>query len=157
MGDAKVKSTSPSKNYSTETTLRARAGSRAWRSFVQFDLSSITGAVTQATLRLYATDGRPTGGSFHDVADSWTESTITYTTALLLSNLIATTGAVVTDTWLELDVTATLQTNIDGIASFGFDSQSSNSIFCSSKEGANPPQLIVTVTLAAAPLAPPAR
>ena len=129
VGDAKVKSTSPTNNYGTETTLRARAGSPAWRSFVQFDLSSITGTVTQATLRLYATDGSPTGGSFHDVADSWTESTITYASGPPLTNLIATTGAVATDTWLELDVTATVTGNVDGVASFGFDTSSSNSVY----------------------------
>ena len=144
VGDAKVKSTSPTNNYGTETTLRARAGSPAWRSFVQFDLSSITGTVTQATLRLYATDGSPTGGSFHDVADSWTESTITYASGPPLTNLIATTGAVATDTWLELDVTATVTGNVDGVASFGFDTSSSNSVYYSSKEGSNPPELAVT-------------
>ena len=121
VGDAKVKSTSPTKNYGTETTLRARAGSPAWRGFVQFDLSSITGTVTQATLRLYATDDSPTGGSFHDVADSWTESTITYASAPPLTNLITTTGAVSTGTWLELDVTATVAGNVNGVADSAID------------------------------------
>jgi PKD repeat protein len=144
--DAKVRSTNPTRNYGSDTTLRARADSPEWRSFVQFDLSSITGIVTDAVLRLYATDGSSTGGSFHYVDESWSESTITYESAPPLDDPITAAGAIADDSWLEINVTAAVQADGDGLVSFGVESPSANSVFYSSKEGANPPELVITST-----------
>jgi hypothetical protein len=56
----------------------------------------------------------------------------------MLGNL----GTVVTGTWAELDVTGLVVG--DGTYSFALISASTNTAYYSTKQGVNPPQLVVT-------------
>ena len=142
--DAYVQSGSPTKNYGTQTTLRIRGGgSPFYKSYVTFDLTGVSGTVTSAKLRLFTTDASPYGGQVYPVpAASWTESGITYNNAPALANPLGLLGATTANTWAQLDVTSAVHAG-DKV-SFGIDSTSTNSAYYSSKEGTNPPQLVVT-------------
>ena len=83
VADAHVKSTSATKNYGAETTLRLRNGgtsSDTYRSYLKFDVTGLASAPDSAKLRLFVTDESPDGGSVFKVANSWTETAITWAT-----------------------------------------------------------------------------
>ena len=142
--DARVNSTSPTTNYGNAVEIRTRAGE--YESYLKFDVNGLPGSAASATLRLYVTDGSPDGGDVFLVSNAWTESTITYNTAPVISGTaIASMGAVTAGTWVEVDVTSAIAGN--GVVSFGLRSASTNSALYSSKEmvtpSANPPELVI--------------
>jgi len=141
--DAKVKSSSPTSNYGTEPDLRVRAGDTTYRSYLRFTLSGLEGsAVLSATLRLYATDPSDDGGALYQVASEWTESGITWETAPTIGGAPLAGGAgVIANQWREIDVSSVVLGN--GSYAFALDGPSGNSAYYSSREGANPPQLVV--------------
>ncbi|HSD79322.1 MAG TPA: DNRLRE domain-containing protein [Solirubrobacteraceae bacterium] len=144
VADAYVQDGSPTKNYGSVAWLRLRAATPTYLSYLTFDVSGLAGTVTSAKLRLYTTDASPDGGRVHVVTPgSWSEAGITYATApALTAPPIAGFGSVLLDAWGQADVTSAVAGN--GTVSFGLDSASTNSVYYSSREGANPPQLVVT-------------
>ncbi|MEZ4713574.1 MAG: DNRLRE domain-containing protein [Caldilineaceae bacterium] len=151
VADAMVKSSSATRNYGADSALRLRGGSDPlYNSYLQFNVTGVSGAVQSAKLRLYVTDGSDVGGALYAVSNNggngtpWTESGITWANAPAISGSPLTTlGAINADAWAEYDVTAAIGGN--GIFSFGINTTSSNSAYFSSKEGANPPRLVITV------------
>jgi uncharacterized repeat protein (TIGR01451 family) len=147
VADAQVRSSSATRNYGSLATVRGRDGSTAYRGFVGFDVGAIDGVVSEAVLRLYVADGSPVGGSFFEAADGWSESEVTWNTQPSLGVPIVSLGAVASGSWVEIDVTDLVggaAAGGDGLFSVGFTSSSSNSVMYSSREGANPPQLVIT-------------
>jgi PKD repeat protein len=141
-GDAKVRSTRSDRNYGSADDLRLRDGSHVWESFLRFDVSGLPAAVISAKLRLYVTDGSADGGTLFATNSSWSEATITYSTRPpLVEPSIGNLGRVSNGTWVEIDVTSQVSGN--GAFAFGLSSSSSNSAFFSSREGANPPELVI--------------
>jgi hypothetical protein len=77
------------------------------------------------------------------VADSaWTETGITYAGAPALGTMIGQSGALTAGTWVSFDVTAQIAGN--GLVSFGLSTGSTAVRIMDSREGANPPQLVLT-------------
>ena len=115
------------------------------------NVSGLSGSVQSAKLRLYVTNASPDGGSVYLVDNNylgtgtgWQEDGIIWDNAPVISGgPLSAAGAVSLDTWVELDVTAAIVG--DGIYSFGMSSSSTNSVFYSSTEGTNPPELVVSV------------
>jgi PKD repeat protein len=151
VADAKVQSTKPQRNYGSGDTLRVKAGTSIHESHLQFEVQGLVGSsVTSAVLRLYVTDGSPVGGSLYEADSGWLESGITWENAPpSFGSPLAIAGAVTTGTWVELDVTAAVQ--VEGTFSFVLKDGSSTSAYYSSREGVNPPQLVIT---RGAPVAP---
>ncbi len=140
--DAHVKSTSPSNNYGTVAWVRARLSSEIYRPYLKFNVAGLPGPVIQARLRLFATDGSPDGGSVYAVDNGWSELSINWNNAPLISgNPLTSAGSVATESFVELDVTSAVTG--DGTYSFAITSANSNSIYYSSSEGAVPPVLII--------------
>ncbi len=141
--DAYVKSSSPSSNYGSASYLRLRDASPSYRTYIQFQVSSLSGTPWRATLRLYAYDGSNSGGDVYSVANSWTESGITWNNAPAISGpALDSLGAVADDTWAEYDVTDAVTGN--GTYSFAVQNSSTNSLYLRSREGAsNPPELVI--------------
>ncbi len=102
--------------------------------------------VTSAKLRLYCVNLSGVGGDFYPVADTtWSEKNVTWNTAPTSGTTsLGKLGAVAVGSWYELDVTS-LVTG-DGTYSLQGISSSSDGAYYSSKEGANPPQLVITVS-----------
>jgi PKD repeat protein len=151
--DAYVKSSSPNSNYGSSSELRVKTGDSIYRSYLRFDLGSLTGPwVISAKLRLYTTDGSSDGGALYPVAGGWTESGITWATAPAVGGAPIAAGAAVTaGQWREIDVTSWVRGT--GTYEFALQSGSSNSAYYSSRQGANPPQLVVQSLAAAIPVA----
>ncbi len=153
--DAHVRSTSVSTNFGTATTLRLRtAPSEVYRGYLRFTVAGLTQAPTNARVRLYVTDASPIGGSIYTVSDSWTETGITWSNAPPISGTaLSSAGPVTPGTWIELDVSAAVTGN--GTYSFGMQTSSGDSVLFSTREGVNPPQLVVSAsgTVPPAPVA----
>lgn len=147
VADAKVRSTNPNTNYGTIPDLQLRLGDASnpitFRSFVKFTVSGIGGPPLKATLRLYVTDQSPQSGSVFSVANSWTETGVVWNLAPTLGAQLSAGGAAPLNTWKEFDVTAAITG--DGTYSFALKEMHSDSVFYSSREGANKPQLVVTM------------
>jgi PKD repeat protein len=156
--DAHAKSSSPTKNYGTETTIRVRApsatGADGYRAFIRFDVSGVAGrAVTSAKLRLFATDGGPHGGTVHPITTAWTETGLTWNNSPALQPAIGSIGAVGTNVWVEFTLPIGNITG-DGPIAFGIAGATTNSVIYTSREGANTPQLILNIGTGGGP--PPA-
>jgi PKD repeat protein len=141
--DSYVVQNKANNNYGSAKDLRIRStSSQTHIGYVRFDVGGLGGSVTSATLRLYVTDPSYDGGSVYLVSNDWGESTITWNNAPAISTApLGSTGDVVTGTWVEVDVSAALTGN--GSVSFALRSDASNSALYSSREGTNPPQLVV--------------
>jgi hypothetical protein len=108
--------------------------------------------VQSAKLRLYVTDAGPNGGAFYAVSNNylssstpWVEEGLTWSNAPALSGSpLSQLGTVSLNTWVEIEVTAAISG--DGVYSFGVSSSSTNSVFYSSKEGSQPPQLVIEMS-----------
>lgn len=126
------------------TELRVRFGSISYRSYVKFQVSGLTGPVTSAKLRLNVTEDSPDGGRVYRVANSWSESSLTWNNAPPPGTQVGSAGAVAPGT-----VTVTLDPAIftaNGTYSFALANGSAISAIYSSSETTNPPRLILTTT-----------
>lgn len=140
--DAFTKSTSATRNYGREATLRVRGGSPAYSAYLRFDLSGLAGrTVTGATLRLYASDGGPQGGTVVRTGTTWTETTIAWGNApAAVAGPLASIGAVGSGAWVE--VALPLDSVAGGTAlSLAISGTHTNSVYYSSREGSAPPEL----------------
>ncbi|MFQ5650421.1 MAG: choice-of-anchor D domain-containing protein [bacterium] len=147
ISDARVKSTSPSENFGSETTFRVRSGHRSYHSFLKFDLTDI-GVVNSARLRLYVTDGGPGGGrisvasnTYQGSGTPWDEDGVVWNNAPEINKTITTLGQVTADKWIEIEVTGVIAGA--GFYSFAMEGTTTNAVRYSSKEGSHAPELIV--------------
>ena len=147
--DANVKSSSPTKNYGQDATLRVRvpsaSGADGYRSFLRFDVTGVAGRpITAARLRLFSTDGGPHGGIVHPTATSWTETGVTWNAAPALQPAVGAIGAVANNVWVEFNLPAGTVSG-DGPVAFGLAGATTNSVIYTSREGANKPELILQI------------
>ncbi len=150
--DTYVHADNPSTNYGRAASLLTD-GSPDAQSLLRFALRGIKGSVTRATLRVFAGTGSITGYEVHPVANStWAEGTVTYDTRPEAGGEVAKSGAFGSGgVWTEVDVTALVTGN--GQLDLALRSTGTTAISMSSREGANPPQLVVDVDAGAAPAA----
>ena len=96
-----------------------------------------------ATLRLFVTDASATSGTLYRTGTTWNESTINY------NNRPGTTGGALGGSrnaalgqWVEFDVTST----VTGAGDYGFTltNGTSDLVGFSSRQGAHPPQLVIS-------------
>ncbi len=142
IADAHVNAAYPTTNYGTAAELR-EDGSPVKRGYLRFNVTGLSGAVSKATLRLYANSSLSTGITAHRVADNtWGETTINYSNAPALGTALATTGAISQGTWVSIDVTSYVTGN--GAYSFGLTNGSATALSLASREATNKPQLVIT-------------
>lgn len=142
--DAYVRRAAATKNFGSASTLRARRTSNdEYRSYMRFSVSGLSAPVTSAKLRLFVTEGSADGGGLRSVANTtWSQSSITWNNAPPFGNTsLAVAGRVTTGTWVELDVTSHVTGN--GEYSFAVANSSSDSVSYSSREGGQPPEIVV--------------
>lgn len=146
--DSFVRSTYPTKNYGTNTSLRVRAGgSPTDNSYLRFTVAGVDKPVTKAILRLFVTDASPDGGSVYFADNGWIESgvgSITWDNRPLIAGpAIGSAGATVVGRWVEIDLGTAIAGN--GTYTLVLASSKTNSAIYSSRQGANPPQLTVVM------------
>jgi len=140
--DSYVDASAPTTNHGTTTTIRVD-GSPIVRSYLRFNVAGLTGPATGATLRVWANSAQSTGYDVFGVADNtWVETAITNSNAPAFGAKLGSSGAVATGTWTSVNVTSDITGN--GLVSFGLSTTNSTALSLSSREGANPPQLVIT-------------
>jgi hypothetical protein len=144
--DAQVKSTSPTKNYGTLATLRLRAGTASsaeeYRTLLRFAAPAM-GTVTSAKLRVFVTDASKSGGSAFPTSAGWAERTVTFASAPAATGPALDTVGTAAKGWITYDVTAAVRA---GTLDFLLTTASTDSLITSSREGTQPPELLITHT-----------
>jgi hypothetical protein len=143
VADAHVDDSAPTTNSGTSTTLRID-GSPIRQAYLRFVVTGVSGAVTKATLRVYANSSSSRGHQVHGVADTtWGETTITFANAPPVGPAVASSGSFSAGGYREVDVTSLITGN--GTFSLAMTALSSTAISYGSRESANKPELVVTV------------
>jgi hypothetical protein len=143
VADTRVEAGNPNANFGAATALVVDASPQS-ESYLRFNVSGLTGSVQSATLRLRVLDATTNGPPVSTCgAAAWNETGLTWNSKPAMSSPRDDKGVVATGTWLEYDVTPFLTGN--GNVCFGLIPQSSDGVDFSSKEGANPPQLVITI------------
>ncbi len=160
LGDAYVRGGSfAGSNYGANQALFFREHNNTrhkYKSYLKFDVSAVSGTITQARLRIYGynSSGGTMGVNIHRVdGDSWSEMGITWSNAPAEGDVIATTTLDNTRKYVEVDVTAFCAEQLEGdkTAGFALTTTSGSLGDVNSREAANPPQLDIAWT----PLPPP--
>ena len=106
IADSYVSQATPDTNYGSNSTLRVDS-SPIIDSYLRFDLQSLSGTVTSATLRVFANSSQTVGFDVRGVSDdSWVESSITYNTAPGFSSVVDSSGPVTAGNSYDFDVTS---------------------------------------------------
>jgi hypothetical protein len=115
-----------------------------YEAYLKFSLSGIAGTVQSAILRVYSTSSTVDGPAVYATTNNWTETGITWNTRpTLTSSVLDDKGTIATGVWIEYNVTA--QITGDGTYSFGLIPTSTDAVSFSSREGTQPPQLILNI------------
>jgi glucose/arabinose dehydrogenase/PKD repeat protein len=148
--DTFVKSSSPTTNYGTGTTMRQRkTASETMTSYLKFDVSGLTGPAQSAKIRLKVTDASNDGGGVYVVSNNylgtstaWTQTGLKWNNAPAISGTaLSSVGAVSVGSWVEFDVTSAITGN--GSYSFGLKNNSSDVVQYNTKEATNRPELLI--------------
>ncbi len=144
-----MKSSSPSTNYGTLTTVRVRDDSSAapiiYRTYLRFDVTGLGGPPSAVRLRLYVTDASVDGGTVYAVANGWTETGLTWATAPSIGGpALGAVGATPSaGSWLEI-VLAPAAVATNGTYSFALRSSSTDSaIYASREDATHRPELVL--------------
>ena len=144
--DAQVNEPSPNTNYGNSTYLQVDGATDPdTEGFIRFTVTGVSGAVQNARVRVYDTTNASTNGpAIYATGISWTETGITWNTRpARLSGALDNKGSISTSTWAEYDVTAWVQGN--GTFSFVLAADSTDAATFSSRQGSQPPQLVLTL------------
>jgi PKD repeat protein len=148
--DSYVASSTPSGNYGTKGTLRAKFGgttSETYRSYLRFSVSGLAGPVEDAKLRLYVSDPANNGGNVYTVADNtWSETGITWSNAPAVGTLLADVGPAALGTWIEISLPANAFAAGNGEYTLAVqsDKATDGTVWYASRETATAPQLVLT-------------
>ena len=149
VADASVFSNRPNGNLGGSGQLRLDA-SPTVNSYLRFDVQGLVGPVSSATLRLYVQSTSAAGFTAHEVADnSWTEGGITFNNAPAIGAAINSSGATTAGSYVEVDVTSAITGN--GLVSLALTTTDTGLIIAQSREGFNPPELVVETAVGPTP------
>ena len=140
IADSYVTADTPTTNYGLSTALRSD-GSPILRSYLRFDLGSVQGTITRATLRLLP-NANHSGIEVHRTSNStWTETSLTYNNAPFFdAAIVASSGALKTGVWSSMDVTSALT---GGAVNFVLTTTSSTQSNIWSRQSVNSPYLVI--------------
>ena len=134
----------PSTNFGSSTSLEIDGSPALERPLFMFNVTNLTGkTVTSVILQLYVTNSAASGGNFSKVSNSWTESGVTWNNAPAPGTTLDEPLHLHSGSTIDVDVTGSVTT--DGIVSHTSTSTNADGAIVSSKEGSNPPKLILTV------------
>lgn len=143
--DAHVRGTATSNNYGSKEVLELRSITGNWprAAYLKFTVSDLNGDVDSAILNLYS-NTQVGGVDAFAVADTtWSEDAITWDTRPVTGSVIAS-GNADANAWFQIDISSYITGN--GTYAIALETPVNSSMGeLSSKEGANPPVLNVTV------------
>jgi PKD repeat protein len=150
VADAFVSQQQATKNYGNDANLRVRSSNSSFVSYLRFNVAGLGGSVGSVRLRLFVTDVSTNGGTVYPTSNTWTESgtgSINWNNAPALGSAIKAIGpTTAAGTWTEVDLGPVIGGN--GTYSFAIAGGSTNSAYYSSRQGANPAQLVVGLNTA---------
>jgi hypothetical protein len=150
--DSQVKEASPSTNYGYFSTMQADGASDPdVEAYIRFTVTGVSGPVQNVILRVYvSTNGSVNGPAVYGTDTSWTETGITWNNRLpRITGVLDNKGSISIGTWVEYNVTSLVTGN--GTFSFVLAADSNDAATFSSRQGGQPPQLVVTVDSVATP------
>jgi len=145
VADAFVEQARPTMNFGTSGVLQAD-DSPVLETFIRFAPSGLTGAVVEAKLRLFVSNGTGNGPALYRSDTAWSETAVSWDTRpATVGGVIEDKGAIAVGTWAEYDVKHVVTGN--GSYSFRVDPTSTDGVDFHSRESANAnkPQLVLTV------------
>ena len=145
--DARVRQSEPTTNFGDGTTLRADGASDAGiESFIRFTVTEASVPIQSARLRLYVTDnGTQDGPAVYLTSNAWEENAITWENRPSPTSSAADNkDSLGTNSWAEYDVTSLVTGS--GTFSFVLVADSSDGVVFSSREGVQPPQLVLNAS-----------
>lgn len=142
--DAYVKQSEPDTNFGIKSTLKVDHGGDPDESFIRFTVTEVSGPVQRARLRLYnTTNGSKNGPAVYLTGDSWSEDEITWNNRPAQGeDALENKDQVDTESWVEYDVTSAVTGS--GTVNFILAADSGDAVAFSSREGSQPPELVVT-------------
>lgn len=140
--DTYVSSSSPTSKAGTSSFLRVQDGSATYRSFMKFDVPAAERPIARAVLRLYAVSNTADAGAIAPAASTWSESATSWSNAPAIGGVVAGVGPITSGTWIEIDVTSAISSG--GMRTLALTGGSGSSAWFSSRQGANPPELVIT-------------
>jgi len=153
VADASVFSNRATSNQGSSSQLRIDAAPVV-NTYMRFDVQNLIGTVDSATLRLYVQTSSTPGFSVHQVADnSWIEGSINFNNAPTIGVVINSSGATSAGAYIDIDVTSYVTGN--GLVSMALTTTETALLIAQSREGLNPPELVVTTTTGGGPTATP--
>ncbi|MGA7671618.1 MAG: DNRLRE domain-containing protein [Nitrolancea sp.] len=151
VADASVYQDHPTTSYGARQTLEVD-GSPIKQVYLRFDIPTLAGAVTRATLTLHVVDSSNHGGDVHTVSSSdWDDSVTWVSHPATDSQVVASIGSVRNGSNVSVDVTNTITGS--GSISFALTSSSSDGADFSSRESSHPP--VLTIEMSDGTTAPP--
>ncbi|WP_257453335.1 CBM96 family carbohydrate-binding protein [Archangium lipolyticum] len=144
--DAYVSYSAQMENFGGADSLRVDLSPEEW-GYLRFDVTGVTGTVTRATLRLYATESSVLGPRVFSSSKEWTEEGITFRNHPGTSGgVLDAAGAISSGSWVEYNVTSAVRGN--GQLGFTLVGTSNDAVSFASSENSREdrrPQLILTV------------
>lgn len=152
--DAQVNEEEPDRNAGTSIFLQVDGSSGPGvESFIRFTITGIAGPIQNAQLRVYdTTNASEDGPAVYATGTSWAETQITWNNRpARVSQELDNQDSISTDSWVEYDVTAAVTGN--GTFSFVLAADSSDAATFSSRQGSQPPELMIIEAGGSAPTA----
>ena len=140
--DARVEEANPGTNYGG-SSLRVDAGSGPdVESYLKFSVGTLPGAVTSATLRVFATTGTVDGPAVFTTSTSWSETALTWGSRPARTSAATADKGSIASGWVEFNITSLVPGS--GTFSFVLAGTSSDGVDFTSREGStNKPQLVI--------------
>jgi hypothetical protein len=143
VADARVLEANPTTNYGSLS--RLDVDNPGEQSYLRFAVSGVSGTVQRATLRFFVRNGSSNGPSLYRTDATWAEAAITWNNRPPpTSGAIANLGTATSGLWSEYDLTGQITGN--GNYDFVLLPDSTDGVQFDSREGASPPQLVLTVS-----------
>jgi Calcineurin-like phosphoesterase len=152
VADSYVNDASPASNYGNSTAFRTDA-SPIQRSYLRFEVPTLSGSIASATLRVYANLSSSVGYTVHGTAGGWGETTINFNNAPAFGSSVGASGSFAANSWTEVNVTALV--SAAGQHNFVMATVSTAATTFSSRTGAFAPQLVINVVEGPLPSATP--
>ncbi|HKQ97080.1 MAG TPA: DNRLRE domain-containing protein [Candidatus Polarisedimenticolia bacterium] len=147
LDDASVRAANPGMNFGSDPMLAAQGGASPINAYLGFDFTGSGRPVILAKLSARVAAGG--GGNVTPVADvPWSESTITWATAPALGAPIVAMPQSSRDGTIAANVTAAMNADTDGLISFGLTTAATQQATYLSKEGGQPPRLVLVIPTA---------
>lgn len=144
--DATVDATQPAVNIGGKDSLSADLSPQQ-RALLRFDITGVSGQVTQARLRLYATRNTPDGPHLGLLLEDWQENKVTWNAApRLAEGFLGDVGAITTGSFVEYDLSSVVSGN--GVLNLALVPDSTEAATFASRETVRAerrPQLVLTV------------